>query len=113
MKTEFELNLDSNGRPCIKFRHYDKSSALEQKALKVFIDAVKDKGMELRNISGHIDTEGNSWENYEVQICKQLPIQYVSNRRELLIKFCDALFEQNGTQITNVQIDFLMKKFNL
>lgn len=24
MKVEFELNLDSNGRPCIKFRHHDK-----------------------------------------------------------------------------------------
>ena len=37
----------------------------------------------------------------------------VSNRRELLIKFCDALFTQSGTQITDVQIDFLIKKFNL
>lgn len=70
MKAEFELNLDSNGRPCIKFRHYDKHSSLEQKALKVFIDAVKEKGVELRNISGYIDTEGNSWENYELQIRK-------------------------------------------
>ena len=68
MKAEFELNLDANGRPCIKFRHYDKNSSLEQKALKVFIDAVKEKGMELRNISGYIDTDGNSWENYEIQI---------------------------------------------
>lgn len=70
MKAKFELNLDSKGRPCIKFRHYDKDSSLEQKALKVFIDAVKEKGMELRNTSGSIDTEGNSWENYEVQIGK-------------------------------------------
>lgn len=68
MKAEFELNLDDNGRPCIKFRHYDKSSALEQKALKVFIDAAKAKGMELRNTSGYIDTEVNSLENYDVQI---------------------------------------------
>ena len=70
MKAEFELNLDSNGRPCIKFRHYDKDSSLEQKALKVFLDAVKEKGCQLRNPSGYIDANGNSWENYEIQICK-------------------------------------------
>ena len=70
MKAEFELNLDSNGRPCIKFRHYDKDSSLEQKALKVFLDAVKEKGCELINPSGYIDTNGNSWENYEIQIRK-------------------------------------------
>lgn len=70
MKAEFEFNLDNNGRPCIKFRHYDKHNSLEQKALKVFIDAVREKGMVLRNTSGCIDTEGNSWENYELQIGK-------------------------------------------
>lgn len=70
MRVEFELNLDDNGNPCIKFRHYDKDSSLEQKTLKLFIDAVKEKGMELRNPSGYIDTDGNSWENYEVQIGK-------------------------------------------
>lgn len=43
MKAEFELNLDSNGRPCIKFRHHDKDNSLEQKALKVFLDAEKVK----------------------------------------------------------------------
>ena len=46
-------------------------------------------------------------------VAEQLRLHDVSNRRELLIKFCDALFEQNGIQITNVQIDFLMRKFNL
>lgn len=69
-KVEFELNLDSNGRPCIKFRHFDKHNSLEQKALKLFIDAVKEKGCTLRNPSGYIDTMGNSWENYEIQITK-------------------------------------------
>ncbi len=70
MKVDFELNLDCNGRPCIKFRHHDKSSALEQKTLKLFIDAVKEKGLRLLNVSGYIDTEGKSWENYEIQIGK-------------------------------------------
>jgi hypothetical protein len=68
MKVEFELNLDSNGRPCIKFRHYDKHKSLEQKALKVFIDAAKNEGLKIQNINGYLDTEGNSWENYEIQI---------------------------------------------
>ena len=53
-----------------------------------------------------------------LKLCKeiqaeQLALCNVINRRELFIKFCDALFEQKGTQITNVQVDFLMKKFNL
>jgi hypothetical protein len=68
MKAEFELNLDSNGRPCIKFRNYDKNNSLEQKALKIFIEDVKNKGMELKNPSGYCDTDGNSWANYEIQI---------------------------------------------
>lgn len=72
MKAEFEFNLDRNGRPCIKFKHFDKDNSLEQKALKIFIDAVKEKGCELINIGGYIDTDGNSWENYEIQIGKQL-----------------------------------------
>ena len=73
MKAEFELNLDSNGRPCIKFRHHDKDNSLEQKALKVFLDAVKEKGCVLRNISGYLESgTSNSWENYEIQIGKEI-----------------------------------------
>ena len=70
MRAEFELNLDSDGRPCIKFKHFDKDNSLEQKALKVFIDALKEKGAVIHNTSGYIDTNGNSWENYEIQIVK-------------------------------------------
>jgi len=71
MKAEFELNLDSNGRPCIKFKHHDKDNSLEQKALKVFLDAVKEKGCVLRNPSGYLECgTSNSWENYEIQIGK-------------------------------------------
>lgn len=68
MKIEFELNLDCNGKPCIKFRHYDKDNSLEQKALKIFIDGVKNNGIKLVNINGFISSEGESWENYEIQI---------------------------------------------
>lgn len=72
MKTEFELNLDSNGRPCIKFRHHDKDGSLEQKALKVFINAVKEGGCTLITISGFICTDtDSSWNNYEIQISKK------------------------------------------
>tara|TARA_R110000851_G_scaffold286141_1_gene440022 strand:+ start:534 stop:785 length:252 start_codon:yes stop_codon:yes gene_type:complete len=71
MKVEFELNLDSNGRPCIKFRHYDRDNSLEQKALKVFLDSVKEKGFTLRNPSGYLECgTSKSWENYEIQIAK-------------------------------------------
>lgn len=71
MKAEFELNLDSNGRPCIKFRHHDKDNSLEQKALKVFLDAVKENGCVLKNPSGYAEMgTGKSWENYEIQIGK-------------------------------------------
>lgn len=71
MKAEFELNLDINGRPCIKFRHHDKNNSLEQKALKVFLDAVKEKGCVLKNLSGYAEIgTGKSWENYEIQIGK-------------------------------------------
>lgn len=71
MKAEFELNLDSNGRPCIKFRHHDKDNSLEQKALKVFLDAVKEKGCVLKKKSGYAEIgAGKSWDNYEIQIGK-------------------------------------------
>ena len=82
MKVEFELNLDSDGRPCIKFKHHDKDSSLEQKALKIFINAVKEKGMCLKNPGGYIDTNGNSWEKYEIQIKKA--------RVALVIKLLEA-----------------------
>lgn len=68
MKVEFELNLDANGSPCIKFRHYDKSNSLEQKLLKSFIDAVKSNGIILSNVSGYVDTSGVSFDNYEIRI---------------------------------------------
>jgi hypothetical protein len=71
MKAEFELNLDSNGRPCIKFKHHDKDNSLEQKALKVFLDGVKEKGCVLKNTSGYAEVGTiNSWEHYEIQIGK-------------------------------------------
>ena len=69
MKVEFELSLDINGKPYIKFRHYDKDNSLDQKALKVFLDAVKENGCVLKNPSGHLESEtSNSWELYEIQI---------------------------------------------
>lgn len=70
MKVEFELNLDNDGRPCIRFKHHDKDNSLDQKALGIFINAVKEKGMCIKNPGGYIDTNGNSWEKYEIQINK-------------------------------------------
>ena len=51
--------------------------------------------------------------NEQGKLAIELVTPLVSNQRELLIKFCNALFEQEGIQITNIQIDFLIKKFNL
>jgi hypothetical protein len=69
MKAEFELNFDSRGMPCIKFRHYDRDYSLEQNALKVFINGVKNKGCILKSPSGYLECgTSNSWEDYEIQI---------------------------------------------
>ena len=68
MKVEFELNVDKDGNPLIKFRHYDKSDAIEQKLLNFFIHKVKEKGMILINSGGYIDNNSKSWENYEIKI---------------------------------------------
>ncbi len=69
MKAEFELNLDSNGKPCIKFRHHVKEKSLEQKALKIFLDAIKEKGCVLKQIGSHREVVPNiMWEDFEIQI---------------------------------------------
>lgn len=69
MKAEFELTIDNNGRPCIKFVHHDKSSALEQKMLKIFIDGFKARGVVLTNPCGHISVgTNNSTETYQICI---------------------------------------------
>lgn len=70
MTIQFELNLDSDGRPCIKFTHQDKDNCLEQRILGVFVNSVKEKGMCLVSPSGHIDSQGFSFEKYEIQIKK-------------------------------------------
>jgi hypothetical protein len=71
MKAEFELNLDSNGQPCIKFRHHDKDNSLDQRLLNAFLIVVKEKGCMLKNTGGYLKSGTNeSWENYEIQIKK-------------------------------------------
>ena len=67
-KLVFEFTLDGKGNPCLKFRHHDKSNSLEQKVLKEFIRASYEKGLEIVNTSGYMDTSGNSFENYEIRI---------------------------------------------
>ena len=41
-----------------------------QRELSSVVDAIKEKGAVIHNTSGYIDTNGNSWENYEIQIVK-------------------------------------------
>lgn len=72
MKTEIELNIDSMGRPCIKFRHHDKDGSLEQRTLGHFIEAAKTHGLVLIHTNGHLESGTvNSWENYEIRLNKQ------------------------------------------
>lgn len=71
MKVEFELNLDKDGRPIIKFRHFDKSNDLEQKVLGVFVELVKENGCDLVKTGGFSNTEGTSFDNYEIKISRK------------------------------------------
>lgn len=70
MKATFELNLDTDGRPCIKFRHYDEDESLEQKALGIFLNAIEEKGVELKVTDNGIDKEGIIFTECELQIRK-------------------------------------------
>ena len=56
MKVELELNIDSNGKPCVKFKHHDKDNSLDQKILGVFVDAVKEDGCELKSFGPCMET---------------------------------------------------------
>lgn len=67
MKSTFKLTLDQNNKVCVKFRHYDKDSSLDQKSLSIFIEAAQTRGLKLRRINSFSDMNGNSWENYEIQ----------------------------------------------
>jgi len=69
MKAEFELNIDNNGSPCIKFKYYDKDNSIEQKLLKVFLEGIKEKGCFLKCTGGYAKIgTSESWEIYEIQI---------------------------------------------
>lgn len=70
MKAEFELTIDEKtGEPKIKFRHHDRSNAIEQKLLKIFVDKAKKNGVIVANTGGHLECgTSNSWEDYEVKI---------------------------------------------
>ncbi len=70
MAIQFELNIDNDGRPCIKFIHQDKDNSLDQRILGVFVNAVKEKGMCLVSPNGYTDSHGFSFEKYEIQIKK-------------------------------------------
>lgn len=68
MKAEFELTIDENtGDPKIKFRHHDKSTALEQKLLRIFITKARLNGLRVVGTDGYLSSH-DSWENYEIRI---------------------------------------------
>lgn len=65
MTAEFELSINNDGSPMIKFRHHDKDNSLEQKLLKVFIDKANKDGICLKPTGGYLETgTKNSWEDY-------------------------------------------------
>lgn len=68
MAIDFELTLDSKDNPCIKFKHHNKSTALDQKLLDVFIRYAKDKGLSLKSPSGYLNSSGESWTQYKIRI---------------------------------------------
>jgi hypothetical protein len=73
MKAEIELTINDSGEPIIKIRHHDKSNALEQKLLGVFLSRASGKmeGIELVQTNGHLavgSTPPESWENYEIRL---------------------------------------------
>jgi len=70
MKVEFELTIDdTTGEPKIKFRHLDKSDALEQKLLNIFITRAKLRWIRLVNTGGFLECgTKNSHENYEIKL---------------------------------------------
>lgn len=69
MKAEFELNIDKDGLPVIKFRHHDKDNSMEQNQLRRFVELAIEKGITLKNPSGYLEVgTDKSWENYEITL---------------------------------------------
>jgi hypothetical protein len=55
MKAEFELSLDRNGKPCIKFKHHTRIDSLEQKLLKIFVDGVYKNGAVITSSGSYLE----------------------------------------------------------
>ncbi|PZW41606.1 hypothetical protein LX95_01287 [Mesonia algae] len=67
MKVIIDLDLDTNGKPCISIKHYDKSKELQEKLLGIFLEAAIEKGLKLHHTNGML-SEDDSWEKYEIRI---------------------------------------------
>ncbi len=65
MEAEIELTIDKEGNPILSIKHHDKSDALEQKLLGVFIDRALACGLKMRGTTG-ILSDHESWEKYEI-----------------------------------------------
>lgn len=70
MSIELEFNLGRDNKPCIRIKHRDKSDFLEQKILKIFIDAIKENGCKLVHTGSFakIGDNESSFESYEIQV---------------------------------------------
>jgi hypothetical protein len=71
MKAEIELTINESGEPIIQIRHHDRSDALEQKLLGVFLNRASGKmeGLELARTNGCLEAgTDNSFNNYEIRL---------------------------------------------
>jgi hypothetical protein len=69
MKAEFELSVDKDGKPCIRFKNHENNNSLDQKVLKNFIQGAKSNGIEINHKSGCLSpSENESWSLYEINI---------------------------------------------
>lgn len=68
---KFELDINEEGIPCIRFLHFDRSSHLEQKLLGRFVELASKNGLWCRGTVGHLKCGTN--ESYEQYIIEPKP----------------------------------------
>lgn len=71
MKVEFELTVNGDGDPIIKFRHHERIKCIEQDVLAVFVGKALKNGMRLSNPTGSLEVgTDNCWSEYHIEIDK-------------------------------------------
>ena len=69
MKATFELSVNKDGNPVIKFSHHDKDSSLDQKMLNVFINKAFKNGIRINKVGGYCEIGSSvSFDKYEIVV---------------------------------------------